>query len=419
MKKFIYAFGLFITGSFFGIVDIHAQIQGVGDTIICYANDFETDAYVLPPEHFEQGAGAKLSNFKIDFGADVPSQARPAIRFAADIWSSTLASSVPIRVDVRWDSLGQDALASAGPTTLFRDFPGASGPTIWYPVALAEAITGQELNDTTEADIAININKATNWYFGLDGNTPFNQIDLATVILHELAHGLGFLSSAIKTKDEEGQFGFEGLLFIFDGFIRNDLDQFLSDTTLFHDPSVELLQEFTSGRLFFASLLAASFNGDMDPQLFAPAEFDEGSSLSHLDESIFRDKQDDALMTPRLARSEAIHHPGNVTIAIMEQIGWNSVLTAVVSPRIVEQPLRTFPNPTTGPLHIAVPAFRPGTIIRLAVMDMTGRRVLLLDRKAMAEGASLELDLGSLPSGAYLVTLAGNEELFRTRVLRE
>src|SRR5262249_46124505 len=30
------------------------------------------------------------------------------------------------------------------------------------------------------------------WYYGLDGEAPEGELDLVTVVLHELAHGLGF-----------------------------------------------------------------------------------------------------------------------------------------------------------------------------------------------------------------------------------
>src|SRR5262249_59824059 len=32
------------------------------------------------------------------------------------------------------------------------------------------------------------------WYYGLDANPPSGQIDLVAVVLHELGHGLGFLT---------------------------------------------------------------------------------------------------------------------------------------------------------------------------------------------------------------------------------
>lgn len=419
MKKIIYILTLFSAANILTITESPAQIRGAGDTIICFDNNFETDVYVSPPEHFEEGVGAKLSKFVLDFEADVPPTARSAIRYAADIWSSTLESEVPIRVDVRWDSLGERALASAGPTNLYRSFPGVADPMIWYPVSLAEAITGQELNETLQADIAVNINSETDWYFGLDGNTPFNRIDLVSVILHELAHGLGFLSSAQKTNEDEGQFGFGGILFVYDLFIRNRQEQFLTDTTVFPNPSEALLREFTGDRLFFSSDRAAAFNAGIDPQLFAPSEFDEGSSISHLDEFIFRSNRENALMTPRLARSEAIHDPGKVTVAILEKIGWNSVLTSVEHPSVVERSLRAFPNPTAGLVRISMPSFRPGTAIRLSLIDMKGRRVFHRERTALTEGATLEIDLATLPSGAYLLTLTGEDYLFRTRVVRQ
>jgi hypothetical protein len=92
-------------------------------------------------------------------------------------------------------------LGSAGPTAVIRDFPGAPLTNTWYPIALANALAGSDLNGSTPEIQAVfnsdvdnsSVLGSTDWYYGLDGN-PGNDIDLLTVFLHELAHGLGFSS---------------------------------------------------------------------------------------------------------------------------------------------------------------------------------------------------------------------------------
>jgi hypothetical protein len=93
-------------------------------------------------------------------------------------------------------------LGSTGPSTVHRDFPSAPLPSTWYPQALANAIAGTDLDPTT-ADIETQFNSAlggasclagTTFYLGLDGQPAPGQIDMLTVVLHELSHGLGFLT---------------------------------------------------------------------------------------------------------------------------------------------------------------------------------------------------------------------------------
>jgi hypothetical protein len=54
----------------------------------------------------------------------------------------------------------------------------------------------------------------TSFYYGLDGNNPTGRVDLAPVVLHETAHGIGF---ANFTDDETGAF-FQDLPGIYDHF---------------------------------------------------------------------------------------------------------------------------------------------------------------------------------------------------------
>jgi hypothetical protein len=128
-----------------------------------------------------------------------------AFQYAADIWGSLLDSPVEIRVNARFDPLDCNAtsalLGLAGPETFFRDFAGAPRPATWYPVALASKLAGTDLDPSIDdLDATFNSTLGTTcsfprgWYYGLDGNPPGNGVDFVTVALHELGHGLGFLT---------------------------------------------------------------------------------------------------------------------------------------------------------------------------------------------------------------------------------
>jgi len=124
----------------------------------------------------------------------------------AALWGARLPSAVPIHVSVQMTQLSCSAtgasLASTGSGSVHRDFPSAPRPATWYPQALANALSGTDLDPST-ADIETVFNSAlgqsgclpgTTFYLGLDGHPGAGQLDMLTIVLHELAHGLGFQS---------------------------------------------------------------------------------------------------------------------------------------------------------------------------------------------------------------------------------
>jgi hypothetical protein len=134
----------------------------------------------------------------------------------ADKWGGELTSSVPILVYATWDALACDAssavLGSAGPVFIISNFPNAPLTDTWYPVALANKLSGEDqaLPDPSATDpwvnvgadirahFNVNLGSATclpglPFYLGLD-NAHGALIDFYTVLLHELGHGLGFVA---------------------------------------------------------------------------------------------------------------------------------------------------------------------------------------------------------------------------------
>jgi hypothetical protein len=78
---------------------------------------------------------------------------------------------------------------------------GAPDRDAFYSDALADSIQGSD-HRPGEPDIIANFNSdCNNWYFGTDGNTPFGEFDLVSVVLHEIGHGLGFSGTELVTYD--------------------------------------------------------------------------------------------------------------------------------------------------------------------------------------------------------------------------
>jgi len=101
--------------------------------------------------------------------------------------------------------------------------------------------------------------------------------------------------------------------------------------------SNDLGNALTSKDVYFngnSTLLMNNFN---PAALFAPSVWKEGSSISHLDDSIYVEGTSNSLMTHELAAAEAIHSPGEIGLAILEDLGWT--VNRVITP--------TYPNNKT------------------------------------------------------------------------
>jgi hypothetical protein len=136
-------------------------------------------------------------------GVTVGQQRFNTFQHAANLWGATLTSPATILVGAFFNPLPCTAtaavLGSAGPTLVFSDFSGATYANTWFHSALADKLFGSDLAPGFP-DIGAIFNSdlgnagcltGNGWYYGLD-NQHGPLIDLVTVVLHELAHGLGF-----------------------------------------------------------------------------------------------------------------------------------------------------------------------------------------------------------------------------------
>ncbi len=135
-------------------------------------------------------------------GTTLGQQRLNAFQHAANIWGATLVSSSTITVRATWEPLSctenSAVLGSAGAANIFRNFVGAPFSNTWYGSALANALTGVDLNANHEINARFNINLGNSdclsgspFYLGLDANHG-TGVDLVSVLLHEFSHGLGF-----------------------------------------------------------------------------------------------------------------------------------------------------------------------------------------------------------------------------------
>jgi hypothetical protein len=137
-------------------------------------------------------------------GTTIGAQRLYVFNYAANIWASTLTSSVEILVGAQFDpqtcDMSSAVLGSASAGSSHRNFTNAPFPNTWYQQALANKLAGVDLNPgVNDINITFNSNLGqmgcfASWYYGVDGNEPPSStvVELLPVVLHELGHGLGF-----------------------------------------------------------------------------------------------------------------------------------------------------------------------------------------------------------------------------------
>lgn len=140
-----------------------------------------------------------------NMGTTLGQQRLIAFSHAANIWGASLNSAADIRILASFlpmpCSANSAVLAAAGTTYIFAEFANSPHWESWYPAALASKIVGADLLEPDEQHIEANFNSrlglasdclpGSPYYLGLDGAHGV-KIDLVAVLLHEMAHGLGF-----------------------------------------------------------------------------------------------------------------------------------------------------------------------------------------------------------------------------------
>lgn len=303
-----------------------------GKMIVCPGMYVDANTYVPPAKEIQEYLSGRRARstakatFIVDYTGFTPA-AKAAFQLAVDIWSNLITSPVPIRIQAIWHPIDSDGvsgtiLGQASPADFTRNFPGQQKASTWYPIALAEKIAGQELNSVNEPDIVAEFNSSAPWYLGT--STPGrNEFDFASIVLHELCHGLGFTSSLRSTATTTtAAWGYEtGSPFIFDHFVENNTSQLLIDTGIFPNPSTALRQQLTGNNLFFNSPISAD-KGDEKPRLYAPSTYQAGSSTSHVDDNTYTSGNPNSLMTSVAKFREVVRDPGPLVLNMFADMGW-------------------------------------------------------------------------------------------------
>ncbi len=311
-------------------------------------------------------------------GTTLGAQRLKAFQFAADIWGARLTSSIPIRVRGEWNPLSCSRygaiLGQAGPIQLSRGFNGAPVRNTWYPVALANALRGADLYPGSD-DIVAKFNSSIGttcafpktWYYGLDGRPGPRQTDFVTVLLHELGHGLGFMST-VRMSTGEKMHGSD------DAYMRHLVHVGATPSDY---PSMTNAQRVAAskanGNLVWGGAHTTAASGILTRgrvgnrvRIYAPSRPVPGSSISHFDTALFPN----SLMEP--SYTESIRNPV-LEVQLLRDIGWpidNRPTTPKTAKNVFASVL---PYARAARAGIRVTAF--GNILNASGSQATGCRI--------------------------------------------
>ena len=322
--------------------------------IVCYGSNENHPVYLAPKVMSNTGSRVQTADINVDY-VNFPSDAQASFQRAVDIWKTLVQSSVRINILAQWVSQDPNVLGSATWGNAFANFDGAPKLNVFYPVALAEKLAGKKLNqDPNPAtgdnyDIYAFFNSSqTRWSF-VDSPVP-NTYNFTTVVLHEIGHGLGFTDS-FDIENGVGSYGVQSTPtpIILDVGVETGAGNRLLNLT---NNTVDLNNSLTSNNVIYNPARSLIGLAASKPKLYAPATWDGGSSIAHLDQATYAGS-DDRLMRPQLDLGQATLNPGEIVLNMFADMGW-------VAPVITHTPLKDTES-TSNDFVISVEAGPDGT----------------------------------------------------------
>jgi len=222
---------------------------------------------------------------------------------AADILNTTYDVSVDVSVNAQFNPLAcgpsSGVLGSAGPADYEFIWTGSTYDV--YPDALYNQINGADIT-TGVVEITAEFNSdvdnsyclgTTDWYYGY-GDPTNGDSSLLSVVIHELLHGMGFLS-LLQSDGSSSAYFFNGStnVDVFDSYTKNLMNA-SNSTMLTNMVAANRATAITNtGNLVWTGALVNAESGNYSAgvnagrmQMYAPSSYESGSSVSHFDTAV-------------------------------------------------------------------------------------------------------------------------------------
>ena len=290
--------------------------------------------------------------FVLNLKGDWPPEALRAAEAAASNLASQIKVKVPVEVELTWEPL-DDFLGLGGASRSLINFPGAPKEGTWYPISLANQLAGRRLG--SGPDVEVSMNSTSHWDYSGEPQKAFKagRPDFVTTVMHEILHGMAFLGTADvvdglgRWGDEDGESEPERKVTlhrhchcaavsplrvrgasamtavsadVYELFVADGEGELMVELD-FENPSEELADFLQSDDLFWKGPKGLAANGGKPVKLYAPEEWEAGSSYSHLDDETY-DGGANALLT---SAGEDIPNVklGALILGMLADMGWS------------------------------------------------------------------------------------------------
>lgn len=238
---------------------------------------------------------------------------RAVVRAVFQYISSVLNETGSCDVEFDTSEMSGNTLAASSP--LFELADGYNNG-----IAFSHIRTGVDA-EPTAPDISCTVDFGWNWNETTNAPTS-DQVDLYSVLLHEMTHGLGLLSLTTSTgKSEFKSYGVSMFSQWDKGIIRQStgLHLWSGDVPAFKGTSADLLSNdlrFAGGN---ATTAFAAQGGSGAPPIYAPNPWESGSSISHWDKYL----TGRGVMEPAIAYGQYERAYAGIDIGALKDIGYS------------------------------------------------------------------------------------------------
>lgn len=251
---------------------------------------------------------------------------KTALNEAADLLGAYFSNyTANLTYDVKSFSNNTSTLASAG-SSMFL-IPGSFQQTAVQTKILSNGAT--DINGAT-ADGTIDWNFFKAW--GLTDSVSNSEFDFKSVAIHELLHSFGF--SGNGHADGSGLAGktpgTADTWSIFDQFLTDASGETLVSPGGIFDTSKLAALTGGSGSVLFSGDNAKAANGGFGVNMYAPGTYNEGSSISHLDDNTTAFSQ--MIMTASVSSGLKARALSAREIGILKDIGYTQIAAPVPVP---------------------------------------------------------------------------------------
>ena len=261
------------------------------------------------------------ADFVAHYDPSVPAAYQTAINKALDIWRKQLSMTPSQVVDVNIGTYNtpQGSLAASGPSGLIANFANAPNTATWYPLAAKNILTSTNSNGAA-SEIAIDYNTAYSWYTGLDKQPGTNEYDLITTMIHEVAHGLGIFKSIQPTGAWGWSLNGQALPSAWEQHLTLANGAYLIQL----GNPIPAVDWSPGTNTYWQGAAGRAADPLPNTQIYNPATWQAGSSLSHLDEYTYNGIF--AMMTPAGSPGEALHEVGPIMQGMLIDMGYTNII---------------------------------------------------------------------------------------------